>query len=373
MAKPWRMGGAAEPTFLVDNPPFRRPLKGDRRASARVWRSARAGPIRGLRLARTHLPAHTVIFDTDPGVDDALALLYLHRHPEVDLVGITTVFGNAPIELTTRNALFLKERWGIAAPVAAGAARPLDPNRALRDPPTDIHGRNGLGDIPVSVPVHATPDPRPAHRFLIETVRAAPGAVTLVAVGRMTNLALALAEAPDIAGLVKQVVIMGGAFAGPGNVTPAAEANLHGDPEAADRVFAAAWPLTAVGLDVTRQVVMTRAALDRLAQAGGEPARLVRDLSQDYIAFYERQIPDGMVVHDASACVRLTDPDLFTTRAGAVRVACGGVADGVTVQKPDAMLFPPGDWDDRPSHAVCLGVRGADVLAAIHRTVGSAG
>lgn len=317
------------------------------------------------------MPVHTVIFDTDPGVDDALALLYLHRHPAVDLVGVTTVFGNASVETTTRNALFLMDRWGIPAPLAAGAARPLDPGRALRPWPTTIHGRNGLGDIPVTAPLHAAPDPRPAHTFIVDAVRAAPGAITLVAVGRLTNLALALAAAPDVAGLVRAVVVMGGAFAGPGNASPAAEANILGDPEAADLVFGAAWPLTAVGLDVTRQVVMTRAALERLAAAGGDAARLVRDLSQDYIAFYRRHVPDGMMVHDCTACVRLTDPDLFTTRAGPIRVACGGVADGMTVQRPDAMSFPPGVWDGVPSHGVCTGVRGADVLGVIHRTIGS--
>ncbi|WAJ28656.1 nucleoside hydrolase [Antarcticirhabdus aurantiaca] len=311
---------------------------------------------------------HAVIFDTDPGVDDALALLYLHRHRDVELAGITTVFGNAPIELTTRNALFLAERWGIAAPVARGAGECFDTRRPAGRFPTFIHGENGLGDIDVAAPARA-PDPRPAHRFIADTLRARPGAITLVAVGRLTNLALALREAPEIAGLARGVVVMGGVFAGPGNVTPAAEANIHGDPEAADLVFGADWPVTIVGLDATVPVVMTRARLDALAQTGGEAARLVRDLSQDYIRFYETRIPDGMVVHDATACVALTDPALFRTRRGAVRVACEGLAAGMTIQKPDGTVFPPSAWDDRPSQTVCLGVEAEGVLSAIERTI----
>ncbi len=209
---------------------------------------------------------HKVIFDTDPGVDDAMALLFLHQHPEIALLGITTVFGNASVETTTRNALYLKDRWQIPAPVSQGVGETIDPARPPVGWPTFIHGDDGLGNIGVPEMVAGRPDPRPAHRFLIETIRANPGEITLVAVGRMTNLARALKDDPDIAGLVKQVVIMGGAFDVPGNITPAAEANIHGDPEAADIVFGASWPVVAVGLDVTMQTVMTRSQLAAIAE-----------------------------------------------------------------------------------------------------------
>lgn len=172
---------------------------------------------------------HKVIFDTDPGVDDAMALLFLHRHPAIELVGITTVFGNASIETTTRNALFLKGAWNIAAPVAKGIGETLDAGRPHVGWPTGIHGDDGLGNIDVPAQIDLPLDPRPAHRFIIDTVRANPGQVTLIAVGRMTNLARALRDDPEIATLVKAVVIMGGAFDVPGNITPAAEANIHGD------------------------------------------------------------------------------------------------------------------------------------------------
>ncbi|RWR35204.1 nucleoside hydrolase [Sinirhodobacter populi] len=308
---------------------------------------------------------HKVIFDTDPGVDDALALYYLHRHPQVDLLAITTVFGNAPVETTTRNALFLKDSWSIAAPVAMGAAHPLSgPDEAHW--PTHIHGRDGLGNIDAPEPA-AQPDPRPAHQVIVDTIRAHPGEVTLVAVGRMTNLAQALRTAPDIAAQVKQVVVMGGAFAVPGNVTPAAEANLHGDALAADEVFAASWPVVAVGLDVTRQVEMTRAELADLARQGGPEVALLRDLSQDYIAFYEALNHRGMVVHDCCACVLVTDPDLFTRRTARIRVLTEGIGRGATVAAPLDMRFPPGNWDSAPAQDYCTAIRAEAVHERITR------
>ncbi|MEA3533509.1 nucleoside hydrolase [Rhizobium sp. CC-YZS058] len=312
---------------------------------------------------------HKVIFDTDPGVDDAMALLFLHQHPEIALLGITTVFGNASVETTTRNALYLKDRWQIPAPVSQGVGETIDPARPPVGWPTFIHGDDGLGNIGVPEMVAGRPDPRPAHRFLIETIRANPGEITLVAVGRMTNLARALKDDPDIAGLVKQVVIMGGAFDVPGNITPAAEANIHGDPEAADIVFGASWPVVAVGLDVTMQTVMTRSQLAAIAERGGERAGLLARISDFYIDFYARHVEDGMVVHDSCACVYVVAPELFTLRHGAIRTVCGGIADGQTIQKPDSRSFPPSAWDGRPSQAVCTGIDADAVLALIDKTL----
>ncbi|MGO4835722.1 nucleoside hydrolase, partial [Rhizobiaceae sp. 2RAB30] len=152
-----------------------------------------------------------ILFDTDPGVDDAAALLFLQKHPGIELVGLTTVFGNSDIDRVTRNALFLKERFGVSAPVARGAASPLVRERGPA--PIMVHGENGLGDVAMPDMEAIAIDPRPAWRFIVDTLRENPGEITIVAVGRMTNLALALAEAPDIVDLVREVVIMGGAFA----------------------------------------------------------------------------------------------------------------------------------------------------------------
>src|SRR6201996_7997727 len=173
---------------------------------------------------------HKVIYDTDPGVDDAMALVFQARHPDIELLGLTSVFGNATIETTTRNARFLAARFTPGVPVAQGAAAPL--KRAAPEPLAWIHGDDGLGNIALEAGREtsfeaAALDGRPAHRFIIDTVRAHPGEVTLIAVGPLTNRPLAPADDPGIATLVKQVVIMGGASGTHGvlgNVTPAAEA-----------------------------------------------------------------------------------------------------------------------------------------------------
>lgn len=313
---------------------------------------------------------HEVIYDTDPGVDDAMALLFLHQHPDIGLVGITTVFGNASIDTTTRNALFLKEKWDIPAPVARGAGTGINPERIEKEPPAFIHGDNGLGNV-AGVPdnVATPPDARPAFQFIIDTVRAHPGEITLCAVGRMTNLALALQAAPDIAGLVKQVVIMGGAFDVHGNVSPIAEANIAGDPEAADLMFSASWPVIALGLDVTHKTTMSRTALAASAAKGGPRVKFLDALSQFYIDFYRHLVDDGMMVHDSCAAVYIVAPHLFTLRRGAVRVFCEGIAVGQTVQKPDGRFFPPGPWDDTPSQSVAIGIESQAVLDLIHDTI----
>jgi inosine-uridine nucleoside N-ribohydrolase len=298
-----------------------------------------------------------------------MALLFLHRHPEVDLIGVTTVFGNAPIELTTRNALYLKQKWGIAAPVARGAGVTYDPARPEGHWPTFIHGENGLGDIDIPEALEAQADGRPAWQFIIDTVRAQPGEVTLIAVGRMTNLALALKADPDFAALVKEVIVMGGAFDLNGNVSPAAEANIHGDPEAADLVFTAPWRVTVIGLDVTMKTVMTSGYLAEMAAVGGPSVQLLSNISQFYIEFYKHRVGDGMVIHDSCACVYLVAPHLFRTRSGPIRVVCGGIADGQTIQKPDGKVFPPGHWDGHPSQLVCTDVDGDRVLEVIRAAI----
>jgi purine nucleosidase len=311
-----------------------------------------------------------VIFDTDPGVDDAMALLFLHLHPDVDLVGITTTFGNGTIDTTTRNALYLCERFGIEAPVAKGAARPL--LREPGEPPHYVHGRNALGDVELPPNVGRTIDARPAHRFLADLLRANPGEISIVAVGRMTNLALALRETPEVAGLARQVVIMGGAFGfngNLGNVTPCAEANIHGDPDAADEVLGGAWPVTMVGLDVTQQTRMSTAYLEALAEEGGETGELIWRISRFYEAYHRASGVPEIFVHDSSAVACLLDPSLFEMRPGSIRVVRGGIAAGQTIQKPDGLGLPPNDWDHRPSHRICTGVNAAGLLDLYRRTI----
>ncbi|MGN6318644.1 nucleoside hydrolase [Trinickia sp.] len=317
---------------------------------------------------------HKVIYDTDPGVDDAMALVFQALHPNIELLGVTSVFGNSTIEITTRNALYLVRRFAPNVPVARGAAAPL--RRMAPEPVNWIHGDDGLGNTALqsdSAAAASALDARAAHRFIIDTVRASPGEVTLVAVGPLTNLALALREDPEIAQLVKQVVVMGGAFGTDGvngNVSPAAEANMLGDPDAADLVFGAAWPVAIVGLDVTERTIMTTDYLAKLRDEAGEAGRFVWDVSRHYEAFHQTSAGlGGIYVHDSSAVAYVLAPQLYTTRSGPVRVLTDGIAAGHTIQKPTAFAAPAPDWDDRPSCEVCVGVDAEQMLALYARTL----
>jgi purine nucleosidase len=313
------------------------------------------------------MPKLKVIYDTDPGVDDAMALLLIARHPDIELVGVTTCFGNGTIETTTRNALFLKQHLGFGAPVARGAAKPLvgeaDP------PPTFVHGMNGMGDIDLPQ-ITAPLDPCPAHQLIIDLVRAEPGAITIIAVGRMTNLALALEADPGITALVKNIVVMGGAFGRnghTGNVTPVAEANIWGDATAADIVFGASWPVAIVGLDVTQQTIMTEDYLARFAVEAGEDGTFVRAISAFYQDFHrESSGLEGIYTHDSSAVFYALHPEFYETERGAIRVVTDGIAIGQTIIKPEGTKYPPGAWDNRPIQTICVGVD-ADAVLELYR------
>jgi inosine-uridine nucleoside N-ribohydrolase len=300
-----------------------------------------------------------------------MALVFQALHPDIELLGVTSVFGNATIETTTRNALYLVERFAPGVPVARGAAAPL--HREAPAPIGWIHGDDGLGNTGLVPQGHAALDARPAHRFIIDTVRAHPGEVALVAVGPLTNLALALEEDPEVARLVKQVVVMGGAFGTGGmngNVSPAAEANMAGDPHAADIVFGAAWPVAIVGLDVTQVTIMSTDYLAKLRDAAGEIGQFVWDVSRDYEAFHRSSVGlEGIYVHDSSAVAYLLAPQLYTTRSGPVRVLTEGIAAGHTIQKPNGFAAPAPAWDDRPACDVCVEVDSAAMLALYASTL----
>jgi inosine-uridine nucleoside N-ribohydrolase len=305
-----------------------------------------------------------VLFDTDPGVDDALALIYLHQHPDVELVGITTVAGKGTLEAVTRNARYMCAYFGIDAPVARGAAVSL--RAEAPSPPRHIHGKNALGDLDVpDDPAHPL-DPRPAHRFIIDTIRAHPGQITLVAVAKLTNLALALQEDPEIASLVAEVIVMGGAFGvggRSGNITPAAEANVFHDPHAADIVFTAEWPVTIIGLDVTLGFLLRDAYLADLRESGSKAGTFVWDVTRVYFEYYrERYGVDGIYGHDPLAAICATDPALFTFRGGAVRVVTEGPIAGHTVQKGDG-VYPPSGWDGVRAQRVAVAVDAEAALA----------
>ncbi len=193
-------------------------------------------------------PPLRLLIDTDIGTDDALALLMAFRHPDTSVELITTVAGNAPLAYTTRNALYVAELCGSDVPVHAGCARPL-----LREPgdARHVHGEDGLGDYGFPPP-QREPGNRHAALALIAAIRAAPGALTLVTLGPLTNVALALSLDPGIAGLVRRCVVMGGAAGLAGNVTAAAEFNIWADAEAAQIVFRSGLPITMAGIELCR-------------------------------------------------------------------------------------------------------------------------
>lgn len=315
-----------------------------------------------------------VVFDTDPGIDDAMALLFLKAQSRLKLAAVTTVFGNAETDMTTRNALYITQRFGIDAPVYAGATQPL--TIARRPAPIFIHGTDGLGDVDVVNGFSAKPAEGHAAERIVEIVRANPGRVTILAVAPLTNLALALQRDPGIATLVKDVVIMGGAFAWGGrrgNATPVAEANVHNDPHAADMVFTAAWPVTAIGLDVTSHCVASHDDAAELAESG-EAGRFLWDISRGYEELYRRRnLVDGCCLHDVAAAAYLVAPELFTLRSGPVRVVTEGIAIGQSIQKLDEHTFGPNAWDGHPSKLVAANADFAGIVESYKTAVRSLG
>lgn len=312
-----------------------------------------------------------VIVDTDPGIDDAMALLFLRAAPSVRIAAITTVFGNASIDATTRNACYLAERFSIDAPVIAGAARPLQSES--RPSPTHVHGLDGLGDVVRPAANIRAPLAGSAHEHIVQLVRASPHRISLLALGPLTNLALALRHDPDIAHLVSRVVVMGGAFGWSerrGNVSPVAEANIHNDPHAADAVLAAPWPVTMVGLDVTMRCVFSMQEAHKLAAHAGEAGKFLWDISRHYEALYrEHDGLDGCCLHDVAAAACLLEPGLFATISGPIRVVTEGIAAGQTIQRPPGRHFPAGAWDHHPDQLACNDVDAPKLLRMYSETL----
>jgi inosine-uridine nucleoside N-ribohydrolase len=265
-------------------------------------------------MATVPLP---VVLDCDPGHDDAIAIVVAARHTE--LLGLTTVAGNAPLELTTRNALVLRDLLGIDVPVHRGAARPLlaPPRHAGY-----VHGASGLDGADLPEP-HRPEDGDDAVGLIVETCRRREG-TWLVATGPLTNVALALRRAPDLAGRVGGISLMGGGTIG--NRTAVAEFNVWADPEAAAIVMGYGGPLVMCGLDVTHQVQATPARIDAVRAVPGRLAAVLADLltyfSEGYVRRHEGMA--GAAVHDPCAVLALTHPELFTRRGAHVTVETAG-------------------------------------------------
>lgn len=275
--------------------------------------------------------ARPIIIDTDPGQDDAIAILLALASPELEVLGITTVAGNVPLPLTSVNALKVCElARRTAVPVFAGCPRPL-----LRPLHTaeEVHGRTGLDGPDLPAPRMALRE-RHAVDWLVDTLLAAPdGAITLCTLGPLTNIAVAMVKAPAILPKIREIVLMGGAFFEGGNSTPSAEFNIYVDPHAAHVVFTSGVPLTMIPLDCTHRALMSREWIESL-RALGTP---VGAAAAEMLAFYERYDMEkygqpGGPLHDPCVIAWLLRPELFGGKPCNVRIETAAEATvGMTV------------------------------------------
>jgi inosine-uridine nucleoside N-ribohydrolase len=308
-----------------------------------------------------------VIIDTDPGVDDALALLLAMRSPELQIEAITPVAGNVPLELTLPNALRMVEIAGRTdIPVAAGAKAPLVRRLVTA---AYAHGENGLGGAVFPEP-KIRPVTQPAPGFIRQIIRKYPGEVSLIPIGPLTNIATALNLDPELRGMVRSIVMMGGSLSG-GNITPAAEFNIYVDPEAARIVFQSGIPITMVGLDVTRKTSLTEDHVRQL-EAGQNPvSQAAAKIARNAINHHREQgFLVGPNMHDSLAVAAFLDPSLLNFKEYYVDVeTTGELTAGETLgYSPSA-----GDLRRRPgmepqAAAVNMPIRGSAPTLASTRT-----
>ena len=290
--------------------------------------------------------AQKIIIDTDPGQDDAVAILLALASPELEVLGITAVAGNVPLPLTLRNACAICELAGRPdLPVYAGCDAPLEGRLVTAE---NVHGATGLDGITLPEPTMPVQDSH-AVNFLVDTLRREPaGSVTLVPIGPLTNIAAAFRQAPDVIARVGRIVMMGGAYFEVGNVTPAAEFNIFVDPLAAAEVFAAGVDLVVMPLDVTHRALTSRAWVEGM-RARGRVGEVVASWT-DFFERYDRAKygHDGAPLHDPCAVAYLIAPELFSGRRINVEIETEGrftrgmtVADwwGVSGRRANALFI----------------------------------
>jgi purine nucleosidase len=265
--------------------------------------------------------ATKVIIDTDPGVDDAFALMLALRSPELKVEAVTAVAGNLPLEITLPNALRLVEICDRSdIPVASGAAAPLIRRQVTA---AEAHGENGLGGVELPE-AKITPVKEHAADLICRIVNQNPGEITLIGLGPLTNIALALRADPTLAKAVKSIVLMGGSLSG-GNVTPAAEFNFYVDPEAASIVFNSGVPITMVGLDVTRKVELTEPYILQLEAGKNKPSQAAARIARAIMATYQKNgQTGGPHLHDPLAVSALIRPNILTFENYQVKIETDG-------------------------------------------------
>jgi purine nucleosidase len=315
-----------------------------------------------------------VIYDTDPGVDDAMALYYALAHPGIDVVGITTTFGNVSVEQAATNALYLTAIAGRKITVTRGVKTPWVKHGEA--PPDFIHGADGLGNLPSRQQTNNALDPRASAQYIVDMARAHPGEITLVPVGPLGNVAAALKLEPALPTLLREVILMGGTVVEPGNVSPVAEANIWNDPHAADQVFNAGWKLTMVGLDVTHQVILPVSMFQKIADHHRHSATdTLLHAVRFYANFYSNLYPHvaeihGCFGHDVLAFIYLTNPELFTTESGRMRVATEGLAQGQTMMRRRNVNYPQAGWEGNvPESSACMHVDAAACCTVLEDTL----
>ncbi|MGR3483873.1 MAG: nucleoside hydrolase [Paracoccaceae bacterium] len=294
-----------------------------------------------------------IIIDTDPGQDDAVAILLALASPELSVLGVTAVAGNVPLELTARNARIVCELAGRRdVPVFAGCDRPLARDLVTAE---HVHGKTGLDGPRMDDPTMPLQE-RHAVDFIVETLRAEdPGTVTLCPLGPLTNVATALRRAPDIASRIEAIVLMGGAYFEVGNITPAAEFNIYVDPEAAREVLACGAPVTILPLDATHQALTTAPRVQAFRDMGTRVGTMVAEWTDFFERFdIEKYGSQGAPLHDPCVIAWLLEPGMFTSRHINVEVEVDSpltrgmtVADwwGVTDRAPNATFVGGVDAD----------------------------
>ncbi|KAJ7953900.1 Inosine/uridine-preferring nucleoside hydrolase [Quillaja saponaria] len=298
-----------------------------------------------------------IIIDTDPGIDDAMAIFLALRSPEVEVIGLTTIYGNVYTTLATRNALHLLEIAGRTdIPVAEGSHVTITKGTKLRIADF-VHGVDGLGNQNFPPP-KGKPIEESAAAFLVEQANKYLGKVTVVALGPLTNIALALQLDPTFSKNIGQIVVLGGAFAVNGNVNPAAEANIFGDPVAADIVFTSGADILAVGINITHQVVMTDADREKLATSDGKFAQYLSKILDVYYSYhYDAYNTRGVYLHDPMVILAAAIPSLITYTEGVVRVQTNGITRGLTVLYNKQKRFGEvTEWSDKPTVKVAVTV-----------------
>ncbi|CAN1146395.1 Probable uridine nucleosidase 2 [Linum perenne] len=363
------------------------------------------------------MPPKKIIIDTDPGIDDAMAIFLALRSPEVEVIGLTTIFGNVYTALATMNALHLLQVAGRTdIPVAEGSHVTITKGTKLRIADF-VHGTDGLGNQKFPPPDGKAID-QSAADFLVEQASLYPGEVTVVALGPLTNIALAIESDPAFVKNVGQIVLLGGAFAVNGNVNPAAEANvccktlginfydfdliiitatnspkgelswiqrcffckagpfisnlilieqIFGDPEAADIVFTSGADVVAVGINVTHQVVLTDADREKLAQSNGKFAQYLSKILGIYFSYHhEAYCTRGVYLHDPAVVLAAVNPSLMTYTEGVVRVQTCGITRGLTVLYNKQKKFEEvTEWSEKPTVKVAVTVDAPAVVKLV--------